>query len=76
MPTYESTIEIDGQEVEVVVEYTTVKASGDGWNEPHEPEHIEIESVTTEDGREIVLSGKEEAVLEERIAEALAAFED
>lgn len=76
MPTYESTIDLDGHEVEVSVEYSTVAASGDGWNEPHEPAHIEIESVTTEDGREVVLTSKQEAWMEERIAKALKAFED
>ncbi len=41
---------IEGTQLEVEfaveVEYTYYKASGDGWNEPHEDAYIEIEGVT------------------------------
>ena len=69
MPTYESTIDLDGHEVEVSVEYNAVKASGDGWNEPHEPAHIEIEKVTTIDGRVIALTRKQTSSMEEEVSE-------
>lgn len=77
MPTFATTIDIEDAEVDVIVEYSTVEASGDGWNEPHEPAHLIIERVTTTDGeREIVLTSKEEAALEDAIAEAMDGYDE
>ncbi len=41
MPTINFTLEIGGAELLAEVAVNPVKASGDGWNEPHEPSHAE-----------------------------------
>ena len=47
MPTVNYSLEIGGAEILAEVAVNPVKASGDGWNEPHEPAHAEtwIDSV-------------------------------
>ncbi len=32
--------------VPVTVEYTPIPAEGDGWNDPHIPAHVEIDSLS------------------------------
>lgn len=36
------------------VEYTAIPASGDGWNEPREEAHIEVDSVSIKIGDKLV----------------------
>lgn len=75
MGLFYTSMEIDGvEDVAIAVDYVCVEASGDGWNEPAVPAHIEIQSVTTVDGIEITLTTEQVRAMEGYINEWLNAM--
>jgi len=68
---YTTEIEVDGNPVEVIVEYDYEPACGDGWNEPRMGEDATIYSVTDTAGNEVDYSMDLEAFLVEEILEDL-----
>ena len=60
---YTTEIEVDGNPVEVIVEYDYEPACGDGWNEPRLSEDVSIYSVTDTNGAEVDYTPGHEAFL-------------
>ena len=84
MSRYHTHIEVDAiEDVPVTVNYLHVPFRAGHTDgpygpklEPDEPEHIEIESVETDDGQTIELTSEQETAMEEQIGEWLQGYYD